>query len=43
MVSGWDRSPGPGNDYTPRPGGKVQTLVVLLVFFTIAGFIIFVR
>lgn len=34
MVSGWDRSPGPENDYTSRPAKNAGTLK----FIILAGF-----
>lgn len=36
MVSGWDKSPGPENDYTPRPSRRVMVGVVVLVAALIA-------
>jgi len=35
MVSGWDKHPGPDNDYAPRPWSKqaIAVLIVLVISF----------
>ncbi|WP_416799147.1 hypothetical protein [Ciceribacter azotifigens] len=37
MASGWDKSPGPENDYTSRPWTRVQA--VLLVVAVVGLFV----
>lgn len=40
MVSGWDKSPGPGNDYSPNGGGSLWkfAVAVLVVTMLYVGF-----
>ncbi len=38
MVSGWDRFPGPENDYASRPG-KSSGMLRFFVFAGLAGFV----
>ena len=37
MVSGWDKSPGPDNDYTGRPVTRKEVITLALVFLVISG------
>jgi hypothetical protein len=35
MVSGWDKKPGPGNDYTPAPSSLAGVAVYICVFLVL--------
>jgi len=43
MVSGWDKSPGPDNDYTPKPWSYVKSAIfaaMLALIFLAVGYLL---
>lgn len=39
MTSGWDKSPGPGNDYTPLVTSRGWVITAAIIFAVVLGWI----